>query len=280
MDKTNFRKSTFDLNNKENVSIIDDLPLWSAPFGLRLLATIKLRPNINAIDIGFGLGFPLLEIAQRLGDSSTVYGIDPWKAAIERVQTKINILGITNIKLIEGFAENIPLPDNSIDLIVSNNGINNVQNLEKVMSECKRIARKTAQFLAAVNLDETMIEFYIEFEKVLLKEGLDENILKLKKHIHEKRKPLDELLNMLKKNDFKINNVVRDSFKYSYVNATTMFNHSFIRMAFMDSWLNLVPADKVDKIFCEVETRLNLKAQEFGEMVLSVPFVVIDAEKI
>ena len=184
---TIFNKSNFDLNDKDTVSIIDELPLWSAPFGLKLLDAIKLRPNITALDIGFGLGFPLLEVAQRLGNSSKVYGIDPWKAAIERTQTKINILGLTNVELIEGVAENIPLPDNSIDLIVSNNGINNVQDLEKVMNECRRVAKKSAQFVATVNLDGTMIEFYNELEKVLTEEGLSENVTKLKKHIYHKR---------------------------------------------------------------------------------------------
>lgn len=277
---TTFTKSSFDFNDKDFVSIIDELPLWSAPFGLKLLETIKLRPNINVLDIGFGLGFPLLEVAQRLGSSSMVYGIDPWKTAIERVQIKINILGLTNIKLLEGFAENIPLPDNSIDLIVSNNGINNVQNLEKVMSECKRIAKKPSQFAATVNLDETMIEFYSELENVLREEELNESISKLKKHIHEKRKPLSELLELFELNGFGIKNVQHDSFKYRYVDATAMFNHSFIKMAFLDSWLDLVPANKIEEIFGLVENRLNRKADKQGEMVLTVPFVIIDSEKI
>lgn len=276
---TKFNKSNFDLNDKDTVSIIDELPLWSAPFGLRLLDTIKLRPNITALDIGFGLGFPLLEVAQRLGNSSKVYGIDPWKAAIERTQTKINILGLTNIELIEGVAENIPLPDNSVDLIVSNNGINNVQNLEKVMNECKRVSKKSAQFVVTVNLDKTMIEFYDELEKVLIEEGLNEYVSRLKKHIYEKRRPLDELTKLFENNGFKIKKVIHDSFKYRYLNTTIMFNHFLIRLAFLDSWLDLVPADKVDKIFNQIENRLNLKAQEYGEMVLTIPFVVIDAEK-
>jgi len=276
---TNFIKSNFNLDDRDTVSIIDELPLWSAPFGLKLLDTIKLRPNITALDIGFGLGFPLLEVAQRLGNSSKVYGIDPWKAAIVRTQTKINILGLTNVELIEGVAENIPLPDNSIDLIVSNNGINNVQDLEKVMNECKRVAKQSAQFVATVNLDETMIEFYNELEKVLVEEGLNENVIKLKKHIYEKRKPVEEMLNAFEKNEFKIINVDRDSFKYRYLNATAMFNHSFIRLAFMDSWIDLVPANKVNKIFTQVENRLNIKAQNDGEMTLTVPFVLIDAKK-
>jgi len=277
---TNFIKSNFNLDDRDTVSIIDELPLWSAPFGLKLLDTIKLRPNITALDIGFGIGFPLLEVAQRLGNSSKVYGIDPWKAAIERTQIKMNILALTNVELIEGVAENILLPDNSIDLIVSNNGINNVQNLEKVMSECKRVAKKSAQFVATVNLDGTMMEFYNELEKVLVEEGLTENVIKLKKHIYEKRKPVDELLNLFEKYEFEVIKVDRDYFKYRYLNATAMFNHSFIRLAFMDSWIDLVPASKVNKIFTQVENRLNIKAQNNGEMTLTVPFVLIEAEKV
>lgn len=276
---TKFRKSNFNLNDRDTVSIIDELPLWSAPFGLKLLDAIKLRPNITALDIGFGLGFPLLEVAQRLGNSSKVYGIDPWKVAIERTKTKINILGLNNVELLEGVAENIPLPDSSVDLIVSNNGINNVQNLEKVMSECKRIAKKSAQFVATVNLDKTMIEFYDELEKGLIEEGLNENVSQLKKHIYHKRRPLDELKKLFRSNGFKIEKLIHDFFKLRFLNATTMFNHYLIRLAFLDSWLDLVPEVLIQEIFTRVENRLNHKAQDDEEMVLTVPFVVIEAEK-
>jgi len=62
----NYLKTNYDLNNAETVSVVDELPLWSAPFGLRLLDKIKYKKNITAFDIGSGLGFPLLEVAMRL----------------------------------------------------------------------------------------------------------------------------------------------------------------------------------------------------------------------
>ena len=49
-------------------AFIDDLPLWSAPFGLKLLETLKFKKNINVLDIGCGEGFPLIEIAARFGN--------------------------------------------------------------------------------------------------------------------------------------------------------------------------------------------------------------------
>jgi ubiquinone/menaquinone biosynthesis C-methylase UbiE len=111
------------------------------------LESINYRENISAIDIGFGAGFPLIELAMRLGEGSIIYGIDPWKAAIERALEKISFYGIPNITLIEGVAESIPLENDSIDLIVSNNGINNVGNIDQVLGECSRILKKDGQYI-------------------------------------------------------------------------------------------------------------------------------------
>lgn len=43
----------------------DELPFWSAPFGISLLETVRLRPGMNVLDIGSGSGFPMLELADR-----------------------------------------------------------------------------------------------------------------------------------------------------------------------------------------------------------------------
>jgi arsenite methyltransferase len=184
---TLYLNKEYNLNNNSLVSVVDELPLWSAPFGLKLLETIQYKKNIKVLDIGFGLGFPLLEIAMRLGNTCKVYGIDPWKAAIERTKLKIKYYGISNVELIEGVAEDIPLQDGSIDLLVSNNGINNVQDLSKTLSECNRVAKKGAQFVITVNLPNSMIEFYCIFEKVLGQNGLAYLIPNVKSHILKKR---------------------------------------------------------------------------------------------
>ncbi len=48
-----------DLDSPENIGVFDELPFWSAPFGIRLFEQIHLKKNIRALDIGFGAGFPL-----------------------------------------------------------------------------------------------------------------------------------------------------------------------------------------------------------------------------
>ncbi|NIO86191.1 MAG: methyltransferase domain-containing protein [Candidatus Aminicenantes bacterium] len=141
MPECDYINYSSDWSDPETVSLHDELPLWSAPFGMMLLDRVKLNSNMTVLDIGFGTGFPLIDLAGRLGNSSTVYGIDPWSAAIEVVRRKIKIFGIKNIKLVEGDASAMDFKDNMFDLIVSNLGINNFENVEAVFRECFRVAK-------------------------------------------------------------------------------------------------------------------------------------------
>jgi arsenite methyltransferase len=276
---SNYLNKSFDLENPEFISVIDELPLWSAPFGLRLLNEIKYRKNITAIDIGSGLGFPLLEVAMRLGTTCKVYGIDPWLQAIERTERKIHYYRINNVELITGEAENIPLPDSSVDLIISNNGINNVKDPDKTFSEISRIAKPGAQFVFTFNTDKTMIEFYKVFENVLREKNLIYEIKKLKDHIYEKRKPVEEVVNSLMRHNFSINLVDHDEFQYVYTDGTTMFNHFLIRLAFIDSWKKIIPENLIVEVFEKVESGMNDLSTEKGSLKITIPFAIIDSVK-
>ena len=108
---------TFDEKDPELISVIDDLPLWSAPFGLRLLEIIELRKHINVLDIGCGLGFPLIELSQRLGNTCNIYGIDPWAEAIERAKLKKKVYNIENVKLLMSLRKKCPLIMSSLILL-------------------------------------------------------------------------------------------------------------------------------------------------------------------
>ncbi len=267
------------LDSPENVKFFDELPLWSAPFGLRLFEHIRLRKNITALDIGFGAGFPLTELAMRLGKSCTVYGIDPWEAAIVRTEGKLKHYGITNVRIIRGVAEEIPLEDGSVDLIVSNNGINNVSDLSRVLSECSRIMRVNGQFVLSVNLDTTMIEFYSVMEQVLTDLDMKEEKNNIKEHIYSKRRPLPELTALLKQNGFAVSNIVEDQFDYHFTDGTTLLQHFFIRLAFLPSWKSIVPAARQEEVFVRIEAKLNEQADHIGQFKLSVPFVIINCRK-
>jgi arsenite methyltransferase len=272
-----YLNNDFDLS--EYVNFCDECSLWSAPFGLKLLDYIDYKPDITALDIGFGAGFPLTEIAMRLGEYSTVYGIDPWKDAILRARKKIEYYRISNIRIIEGVAESIPFGDNFISLIVSNNGINNAGDMNRVISECSRVIKKGGQFVQTMNLDGTMFEFYGELEKVLSDLDLKNEIELMRDHIHEKRRPLNEIISMIQNHGFIIKDMEHDQFNYKFSDGTAMLNHYFIRLAFMNSWIKFLPSDKLEEIFDTIETGFNERSKLSGGIKLSIPYVLINAIK-
>lgn len=274
-----YLREKFNLDKPEIVSVIDEIPLWSAPFGLKLLEIIMLKKNMNVLDIGFGLGFPMIEIAMRLGASSKVYGIDPWEAAIERAKFKIENCNVRNVEITKGVAEELPYEDNFFDLIVSNNGINNVEDMNKTFFECYRVSKKAAQLVFTMNLETTMIEFYNVYEEVLKKNGMPAEIEIMKKQIYNKRKPLHDIEAIITKSDFKINQIIHDNFYLRYADGTAMLNHFLIKIGFLEEWLKIIPHNKVEIIFDEIEKKLNKVADEIGEIKLYVPFVTIDCRK-
>jgi ubiquinone/menaquinone biosynthesis C-methylase UbiE len=246
---------------------------------LKLLDTIELKPNLNVLDIGSGMGFPIIELSQRLGSSCNVFGIDPWNTATERAKLKMKIWGITNLQILEGRAEELPFENDYFDLIISNNGTNNVDNEEKVFSEISRTAKSGAQLVITLNLLETMIEFYEIYEKVLVKNNKIDEVEKLKSHIHSKRKPLSSTKEIIENAGFEINEIFEDSFSLRFLDGSTMFNHFFIRLAFMESWRNILNQNDEKIIFDAIENELNKIAESNREFSLTIPWVCINSSK-
>jgi arsenite methyltransferase len=274
-----YLEQTFNFDDPMLVSALDELSLWSAPFGIKLLDVIKIKKNIQVLDVGFGLGFPLLEIAQRFGNTCKVSGIDPWQTAVKRTIEKINQYGIKNVSLVLGNAENMPFDDELFDLIVSNNGLNNVDDEKKSYAECYRICKKGGQFVFSFNLPGSMIEFYNVFEKVLFDFSLNEEISLMKKHISHKRKTIDETKALVETTGFNVKNVYNESLVWRYADGTTMLNNYFIKLAFMQSWKEIVKPADLDKVFNAVEIKMNEIAAKEGELKLTIPFAVFDCRK-
>jgi arsenite methyltransferase len=275
-----YLQSNYNIEDPGLVSIIDDLPFWSAPFGIRLLDMVNYKKNIRALDIGFGFGFPLVELAMRLGASSKVYGIDPGKAGIDRTFLKLKIAGVENVELVQGHAEKMPFEDHLFDLIVSNNGINNVSDVSGTFSECNRVSKIGAQFVFTYNTDKTFIEFYDMFRQVLRELGLGEFEKNIDLHISSKRKPLSEFKKLLVGSGFKIRRVYRDKFRYKFSDGTAMLNHFFMNLAFLPPWKGIVPEPLLNKVFGAIEEKINRRATDRGGFQMTVPFVTIDCRNV
>jgi arsenite methyltransferase len=258
----------------------DDLPLWSAPFGLTLLDAVKLTHPLNVLDIGSGGGFPMLELAERLGASCTVYGVDPSPDAGKMIRMKGRLKEIKNVKMIKCGAEKLPFENDFFGLIISNNGLNNVKDPVKVLKESYRTGKKDCQMVLTMNLPHTFIEFYDVFEDVLSGTVMIDEIGKMHDHIDSKRKPVEWWKNLISENGFMINSINLDGFKYRYSNGTAFLNHYLIRKYFMPSWKAIIPFNSQELIFSEIEIRLNELSRQNGVLEMSVPFVCFDCYKL
>ena len=166
---------------------MDELPLWSAPFGLALLDTLRFKKHATVLDIGCGEGFPIIEIASRFGPTCRCIGLDPLGRPLARVVDKKQVYRLPGVHAVQAAAEALPFSAQSVDLVVSNNGTNNVSDISQTFRECRRVMKPDGQLVIAVNTEQTMTEFYQLFEAVLFEQGLAESMAKIKDQIRRKR---------------------------------------------------------------------------------------------
>ena len=251
---------THDFDSPAFVDHYDELPLWSAMFGATLLERVPLDANTVALDVGCGTGFPLLELAQRLGPGSVVHGLDPWHAAMRRAERKRRQAQVANAALRVGDAARMPFRAEAFDLVVSNLGLNNFSDAPAALRECRRVLRPGGVLALTTNLVGHMHELYDVFAEVV------EDRAKLDAHIHH-RATIESLHTLLGDSGFTITHVIEDAFVLRYANATALFHHDFIRFGFMPAWEEVVPREA----FAEVERRLN------GPLTLTIPRASVEA---
>ena len=267
-------------DTEEFCSAYDDLPLWSAPFGLALLERVRLRGVGAALDVGCGAGFPLLELAERLGREVRVVGVDPWWHALERASHKRRVRLADQVAILAGSAQELPFAGGSFDLIVSNNGLNNVPDPGGAVAEIARVARPGAQVLVTVNLPETMRELYDAFDALLADRGLDLARGRMREHIAAKREPALTWTGRFERHGFRIVAAPVSRFRYRFASARALFTHSFIRAAFLPHWLEVLAGEvRPEPFLDELGRRLEQGSADSGCVALDVPFLCLEATR-
>lgn len=109
-------------------------------------ALIDLRPGEVVLDLGSGGGIDVLLSAKRVGPTGKAYGLDMTDEMLVLARENAKQASVTNVEFLKGEIENIPLPDNSVDAIISNCVINLSADKDRVLREAFRVLKPGGRF--------------------------------------------------------------------------------------------------------------------------------------
>ena len=109
-------------------------------------ALAQLRPGEVVLDLGSGGGIDVLLSARRVGPAGKAYGLDMTDEMLELARKNQRKAGIENAEFLKGAIEDVPLPDNSVDVIISNCVINLSGDKDRVLSEAFRVLKPGGRF--------------------------------------------------------------------------------------------------------------------------------------
>jgi arsenite methyltransferase len=109
-------------------------------------ALAKLNPGESVLDLGSGGGIDVLLSARRVGPTGKAYGLDMTDDMLALARENQRKAGLDNVEFLKGEIEHIPLPDNSVDVIISNCVINLSGDKDQVLQEAFRVLKPGGRF--------------------------------------------------------------------------------------------------------------------------------------
>ena len=106
----------------------------------------QLNPGETVLDLGCGGGIDVLLSARRVGPTGKAYGLDMTDEMLALANENKRKAGVENVEFLKGEIERIPLPDNSVDVIISNCVINLSADKDKVLREAFRVLKPGGRF--------------------------------------------------------------------------------------------------------------------------------------
>jgi arsenite methyltransferase len=109
-------------------------------------ALAELKPGENVLDLGSGGGIDVLLSARRVSPGGKAYGLDMTDEMLALARENQRKAGVQNVEFLKGEIEHIPLPDGSVDVIISNCVINLSGDKDRVLSEAFRVLKPGGRF--------------------------------------------------------------------------------------------------------------------------------------
>src|ERR1019366_2557730 len=109
-------------------------------------ALAQLKPGETVLDLGSGGGIDVLLSARRVGPAGKAYGLDMTDEMLALARDNQRKAGAQNVEFLKGEIEHIPLPDNSVDVIISNCVINLSADKDRALREAFRVLKPGGRF--------------------------------------------------------------------------------------------------------------------------------------
>ena len=124
-------------------------------------AVADLRRGETVLDLGSGAGADVLISARRVAPGGRAIGLDMTTEMLDLARANAAAVGVTNVEFLQGYLEDIPLPDESVDVVISNCVINLAADKNVVLRQAARVLRPGGRFavsdvIADPNMDEAI----------------------------------------------------------------------------------------------------------------------------
>jgi arsenite methyltransferase len=137
---------TRDLYDQATTSVLPEQAVLASLGCGNPTALAELKEGEVVLDLGSGGGIDVLLSARRVGPSGKAYGVDMTDPMLELARRNAHEAGVRNAEFLKGEIENIPLPDASVDVIISNCVINLSADKDQVFAEAFRVLRPGGRF--------------------------------------------------------------------------------------------------------------------------------------
>lgn len=166
-------------------------------------AVADLQPGEVVLDLGSGAGADVLISARRVAPGGRAYGLDMTSEMLELARANAAAAGVDNVEFLQGYLEDIPLPDASVDVVISNCVINLAADKAVVLREAARVLRPAGRFAVSDVVADEDVDAATrtdmgrwtgcvagaltraEFEQALTAAGLDEVEIVVTHRVHE-----------------------------------------------------------------------------------------------